>query len=251
MSEINEIIEDIEAAYTQSILKIYTAYTHSDDERIDNLRTRTKENYMFNSIQIVLQPDEKTDTMMVVFRAPLDLDRRAREKIMRRIVKINQEYINGFMQFLEISNNKWFEPLEEISMKSILGIEKLNKTEDPKVLYYNFKFPYELGDSTISWLNVHLYNYRKILPGIVRYKKFFFERENEILTSELINLKKKFNIEMETEVFHTYRRRIEWIERRLKCPFEEYYLNHRNTYEYTDIFTINLLNKKGYPIQLI
>ncbi len=144
MSEIKEIIEDIEAAYTQSILKIYTAYTHSDDEKIDNLRTRTKENYMFNSIQLALQPDEKTDTMMVVFMSPLNLDKKAREKIMRKITRINQEYINGFIQFLEVSNNKWFEPLEEISMKSILGIEKLNKTEDPKVLYYNFKFPYEL-----------------------------------------------------------------------------------------------------------
>jgi hypothetical protein len=251
MSEINEIIEDIEAAYTQSILKIYTAYTHSDDERIDKLRTRTKENYIFNSIEIILQPDEETDTMTVVFRSPSDLDRRARDKIMRRVAKINQEYINGFTQFLEVSNNKWFEPIGEISIKSILGIEKLNKTENPKVLYYNFKFPYELGDSTVNWLNVHLYNYRKILPGIIRYKKSFFERENEILASELINLKKKFSIEMETEVFHNYRRRIESIERRLKCSFEEYYLNYRNIYQYTDIFTIDLLNKKGYPIRVI
>ena len=247
MTEIEEIIEDIEAGYTQSILKIYTLYTHSDDDRMDKLRTRTKENYMFNSIQIVLRPDEKTDTMMVVFMSPIDLDKRMREKINRKILKINQVYISGFIQFLELSNGKWFEPLEEITIKSILGIENLNRTEDPKILYYNFKFPYELEDLTVKWLNVHLCNYRKILPGIVRYKKRYFEIENEILKLELISLKKNFSINMETDVFHSYRMKIEAIERRLNLSYEEWY--NKNLYHYTDITTMNLLKERGYPVQ--
>jgi len=251
MAEINEIIEDIEAAYTQSILKIYTSYTHSDDERIDKLRTRTVENYIFNKVKVILHPDDTTDTMNIFFKCPIDLDRNSIDKIKRKVEKINREYINGFMQFLEISNGKWFEPLEDISIKSILGIENLKKTEDPKILSYNFKFPYEHEDLTVKWLNTHLYNYRKILPGIIRYKKVFFEIENNILNTELINLKKNFSINMETEVFHNCRKRIEYIERRLKCPFEEYYLNYGNTYQYTDIFTMDLLKKKGYPIQVI
>lgn len=243
-----EVIDDIEALYAQSILKIYSFHTHcSYDKELDLRRTGIEYIYPYGSCEIIFEP-EPENKILVTIISPIPLDKRIRDILSRKIHKINEIYICGFLGFIELTNGNWFEPITEISIEGILGIRKAEKVNNSRIISFTFRCPQSFEGIVISWLNLYLYEFRKRFPSIRKQKQITFERENYFLDHQLQDLKSKFSIDMETEIFHTCRKRIDEITRRLNMDFEEYYSKRILRYTSDDENIINLLKIKGFPV---
>jgi hypothetical protein len=237
-----EIIEEIEACYAQTILSMYTIYLENELEK-DILHEYS---YKYITGKITLC---KNDFIFSI-NLPCILDANNEKELSKRINILNKEYINGFCIFLEYSGGYWYEPIETISMKSVLGIKEPFKLLDDKqtirfVLQcrkMNKVFPQK-------WLNRYFYEYKKFLPVLYKIKEKEYNDHKEKLKVLYQTLRQQIHLDIPTERFLWLHSQLQTLELQITKPFHEYH-SLQSVFGYTanDNETLYLLRFFGYKI---
>lgn len=236
-----EIIEEIEACYSQTILSIYTIYLLTELEKNQVREYR----YKYISGKVTYSEDK----LIFTIGLPIKLKERYKKELYSRIQILNREYEKGFFEFLNKSSGCWYEPLEEINIYSILGIIKPFEIYNGDTIQFTIKCRKIDSIYPQKWLNLHFYEYRKHLRVIRERKqrehensKFFLRKEYDSLRNKIINY-------FDSEEFLTIHKYLELLKIRINEPFEDYY-SRKNIIHYTsdDNKTIVLLKMFGHEI---
>jgi hypothetical protein len=237
-----EIIEEIEACYSQTILSVYTIYLDSQLKKDDLYEY----SYNYISGKITLYENQFIFTICL----PIELSSFYEKELYSRIKKLNKEYEKGFLEFLYNTGGHWYEPLKDLSINSILQIIKpFQVLEDKKII--QFIMNYRKIDSLYpqQWLNLYFYEYRKHLRVIKDIKQKEYEKTIENLKQEYQILRNKISNYFDSEDFIVIHKRLEELKVFINISFEEYY-SRPSCLHYTlnDKHTFHLLKKYGYKI---
>ncbi len=237
-----EIIEEIEACYSQTILSMYTIYLQSELEKNELYEY----SYKYISGKITFSQNKFIFTISL----PIQFTDFYEKELYNRIKFLNKEYEKGFLEFLEKSEGYWYEPLEKLNINSILSIEEpLKFLSDKKTIQFvmncrevSYLYPQK-------WLNLYFYEYRKHLPVIRDIKKKEYEKSIEILKQEYETLRQKISNYFDNENFIVIHKRLEELKVFINISFENYYKKPSYIY-YTlnDYYTVKSLKKYGYKI---
>lgn len=237
-----EIIEEIEACYSQTILSMYTLYLY-EELKYNQLYEYS---YKYISGKITFSDNQFTFTISL----PIRLSKFYENQLYSRIQVLNKEYEKGFMEFLVYSNGYWYEPLKDTTINSILSIVKPFKLlEDKNTIQFimNCKAIDSLYPQ--KWLNLYFYEYRKHLRVIKERKQKEYEDTIESYKQEYQVLRNKISHYFDNDTFLVIHKRLEILKQYITTPFEIYYSKPSYShYTLNDIQTFHLLKKYGYKI---
>jgi hypothetical protein len=237
-----EIIEEIEACYSQTILSMYTIYLYSELQK--------QELYEYSYKHISGKINLSDNKLIFTISLPIQLSEKYEKELYSRITILNKEYEKGFLEFLKYSNGYWYEPLENTSINSILNIEEPFKLLDYKNII-QFIIKCRDIDSLYpqKWLNLYFYEYRKYLPAIKEIKQKEYERTIEKLKIEYETLRNRISEFFDNEMFTVIHKRLEYLKVYINTPFEIFHTKP-SCFHYTlnDKQTFQLLKTHGYKI---
>jgi hypothetical protein len=237
-----EIIEEVEACYSQTILSMYTIYLESELEK------NKLHEYCYKHISGRISLIE--NKFIFTISLPIALSNFYEKELYSRIYLLDKEYEKGFLEFLVYSNRYWYEPLENTSINSILGIvEPLKLLQDKRTIQFvmNCRKMYSLYPQ--KWLNLYFYEYRKYLPVIKERKQKEYQKNIELLKQEYQSLRNTISHHFDNENFLIIHKRLEELEKYINTSFEEYYTKPSCLhYTLNDNHTFHLLKKYGYKI---
>ena len=104
-----EIIGEIEACYSQTILSMYTIYLQSELEKNELYEY----SYKYISGKITFSQNKFIFTISL----PSQFTNFFEKELYNRINILNKEYENGFLEFLEKSGGYWYEPIKAINIE--------------------------------------------------------------------------------------------------------------------------------------
>jgi hypothetical protein len=236
-----EIIEEIEACYSQTILSIYTIYLLSELEK--------NQVYEYGYKHISGKITYKEDKLTFTITLPIKLTEHYKKEIYSRITVLNKEYEKGFFEFLEKSDGCWYEPLEKINIYSILGMINPFEIYNDDTIKFTIKCRNIDSIYPQKWLNLYFYEYRKNLRVIKERKEKEYEFHIEFLKQEYQSLKSKISISFDSDEFLKIHKHLELLKIKINEPFETYY-SRQSIFHYTpdDNKTIVLLRTFGYKI---
>ena len=130
------------------LLKIYTGLTHcNDDENIDINRTKRLIYYRYESLNLNIVPEKIngkfTNRCGILIYSSKEITEEIFLKIKYRIDNLHYIYLVGFKDFLKLTDGKWYEKIDNISVDEILGIHvHLKIASDKKGVYFWFYYRY-------------------------------------------------------------------------------------------------------------
>jgi hypothetical protein len=237
-----EILQEIEACYSQTILSMYTIYLQSELEKNELYEYFYK--HISGRINLI------GNKFVFTISLPITLSNFYEKELYSRIKILNKEYEKGFIEFLEQSDGYWYEPLESLNIESILSIvEPFKLLEDKKTIQFIMNCRSIYFQYPQKWLNLYFYEYRKHLPVICDIKKKEYQKNIELLKQEYETVRNKIGNYFDTENFILIHKHLEELKKFMNIPFEIYY-NKPSFLYYTldDKQTIHFLRKYGYKI---
>lgn len=237
-----EILEEIQACYSQTILSMYTIYLQSELEKNE------LHEYCYKHISGRISLIE--NKFIFTISLPIVLSKFYEKELYSRIQVLNKEYEKGFLEFLFNSNGYWYEPLENTSIKDILGIvEPFKLLKDKRTIQFTMNCRKMDSLYPQKWLNLYFYEYRKYLPIIKERKQKEYQKNIELLKQEYQTLRNTISLHFDNENFILIHKRLEELKSFMNISFEEYYTKPSCLY-YTlnDNYTFHLLKNYGYKI---
>lgn len=237
-----EIIEEIEACYSQTLLSMYTIYLESELEKNE------LHEYCYKHISGKISLVE--NKFIFTISLPILLSKIYEKELYSRIQVLDKQYEKGFLEFLVYSNGCWYEPLENTNIKSILNIiEPFKLSNDKRTIQFIMNCRKMDSLYPQKWLNLYFYEYRKHLPVIKERKQKEYQKNIELLKQEYQILRNTISHHFDNKNFLIIHKRLEELKFFVNLTFEEYYSKPSYLY-YTlnDNYTFHLLKKYGYKI---